>query len=93
MKYFLIFFTILTLLLLGTSLILKLITLTPAYEEEILPMPLTHKRHEHEHEGLACCPCGGCHKHEEGEKHLMEEPSLLDRILTVLLSICVILTY
>lgn len=28
-----------------------------------------HKPHTHEHAGLACCPCGVCHKHDEDEEN------------------------
>ena len=60
-------------------------------KEPIIALPLIHQPHTHEHKGLACCPCGGCHKHDEGEETLPEEIPLLVRILSLTLAFSIIL--
>lgn len=41
--------------------------------EAIVP---EHKAHTHEHAGLACCPCGLCHKHnkDNAETTIVDSP-------------------
>ena len=52
-----------------------------------------HKAHTHEHAGLACCPCGVCHKHSEddGENTIVDPPiwirlTALATFVTVMMS-------
>jgi Mn2+/Fe2+ NRAMP family transporter len=43
--------------------------------QPIAAAPLIHIKHEHEHQGLACCPCGGCHHDEHlGHNHDVHNP-------------------
>lgn len=91
MKYLIL---ILSLLLVLTAYAARLFSNFPEEENyEVLPPPFHHKKHEHEHEGLACCPCGGCHKYEDEEKELPEEITLWERLLSALLSVSVILVF
>ena len=52
-----------------------------------------HKAHTHEHAGLACCPCGVCHKHDEddAENTIVDPPiwirlTALATFVTVMMS-------
>ena len=80
-----------TILILIASLILLGLILLINNKEPIIALPIIHQPHTHEHEGLACCPCGGCHKHDEGEETLPEEIPLLIRILSLTLAFSIIL--
>ena len=83
-----------TILILIASLILLglILLINSIYNKEpIIALPLIHQPHTHEHKGLACCPCGGCHKHDEGEETLPEEIPLLARILSLTLAFSIIL--
>jgi hypothetical protein len=63
----------------------------PGYEVEAVIQE--HKPHTHEHAGLACCPCGICHKHNEddGENTIIDPPiwirlTALATFVTVMMS-------
>ena len=43
------------------------------YTAEQTFLPVTHRVHTHEHEGISCCPCGACHKKED-EEHQIDLP-------------------
>lgn len=90
MKYLILTLSILLIL---SSYAIRLLNNFPTDDPDVFPLPFEHKSHKHEHEGLACCPCGGCHKHEDGKKELPEEITLWERLLSTLLSISIILTY
>ena len=52
-----------------------------------------HVQHTHEHAGLACCPCGLCHKHDEDDnENSIKEPAwwvrltALGTFMTVMMS-------
>ena len=53
----------------------------PAVEMEAIVQE--HVQHTHEHAGLACCPCGLCHKHEEDEETAIVDPPLWIRLLAL----------
>jgi ABC-type nickel/cobalt efflux system permease component RcnA len=43
-----------------------------------------HRPHTHEHAGLACCPCGVCHKHDAGEnENMIKEPAWWIRFIAL----------
>lgn len=39
------------------------------FDMPVATEPMKHKSHTHEHSGLACCPCGVCHKHDDDEEN------------------------
>ena len=43
-----------------------------------------HREHTHEHNGGGCCPCGVCHKKDDG--HINEELSIFTRIISGLIA-------
>jgi hypothetical protein len=62
----------------------------PGYEVEAVIQE--HRPHTHEHAGLACCPCGICHKHTEDEDYRIQTPPIwiklvaLGTFMTVMMS-------
>ena len=60
----------------------------------VSPEPMKHTSHTHEHTGLACCPCGACHKKDDDEQyehgHIEFRPWV--RVMSALLSCAVILS-
>ncbi len=42
-----------------------------------------HKPHTHEHAGLACCPCGVCHKHDEDEDYRIQTPPIWIKLIAL----------
>lgn len=52
---------------------------------EIEAIVQEHKEHTHEHAGLACCPCGLCHKHDEEEEdeNTISNPPLWVRLIAL----------
>ena len=66
---------------------------TAANLTEVEAIVQEHKPHTHEHAGLACCPCGVCHKHNEddGENTIVDPPiwirlTALATFVTVMMS-------
>jgi ABC-type nickel/cobalt efflux system permease component RcnA len=60
---------------------------------EIEAIVQEHKAHTHEHAGLACCPCGLCHKHnkDDAENVIVDPPiwirlTALATFVTVMMS-------
>lgn len=62
------------------------------FDMPVATEPMKHKPHTHEHSGLACCPCGVCHKHDDDEEyehgHVEFRPWM--RLVSALLSCTVI---
>lgn len=55
--------------------------------------PMKHKVHTHEHSGLACCPCGVCHKHDdEDHQHSYVEFRRWMRLVGAILCCAVVLS-
>lgn len=71
MKKFIVILLFLTLIFLVGYTFMKVGGNNTSITEEVF-LPITHQSHTHEHEGVSCCPCGGCHKKENGEDYHAE---------------------